>query len=244
MSSSSQPESKAIHPSAAWGASMVLPFYDWWVLSISNSYAWCCPTSTVLLPLYQKYIGAHAHMEIGVGSGYYPASSLRQLREVERLALVDLHPNALTYVEERMKKVGYAGQIDKVEQDIFKPYPSTLHGQFDSVAMFYVFHCLPGVLPTKADQVFTQLKPVLKKDGVVYGATIMGHAEQKMIVPHNWFGRTLMRFYNRKGAFGNVEDTYAGLEESLKKHFEEVVELKVVGKVALFVARTPIVESA
>ncbi len=31
-----------------------LKLYDWWVLSISNSYAWHCPTKEILLPYFYK----------------------------------------------------------------------------------------------------------------------------------------------------------------------------------------------
>ena len=61
---------KEIHPSAVNYTSFNLRFYDFVVLQFSNSFAWDCPTADVLIPFFQKHIGARAHMDIGVGTGY------------------------------------------------------------------------------------------------------------------------------------------------------------------------------
>ncbi|EIL3490631.1 SAM-dependent methyltransferase, partial [Salmonella enterica] len=43
------------------GAKVYNPFtlslYDWWVLNISNKYAWKCPTDTRLLPFFLHHMG-------------------------------------------------------------------------------------------------------------------------------------------------------------------------------------------
>ncbi|TKZ10198.1 hypothetical protein CRX46_07685 [Escherichia coli] len=38
----------------------------------------------------------------------------------------------------------------KISHDVFEPYPAALHGQFDSISMFYLLHCLPGNISTKS----------------------------------------------------------------------------------------------
>lgn len=50
----------------------VLKLYDWWVLGLSNRFAWECPTKTVLLPFFKEHIGQR-HLDVGVGTGFYLA---------------------------------------------------------------------------------------------------------------------------------------------------------------------------
>jgi hypothetical protein len=56
------------------GAAVYTPFtlklYDWWVLGISNRFAWQCPTNTALLPFFRKHAGRR-HLDVGVGTGFY-----------------------------------------------------------------------------------------------------------------------------------------------------------------------------
>ena len=41
-----------------------LKLYDWWVLNISNRYAWRCDTDKYLLPHFKNNLGEN-HMDIG-----------------------------------------------------------------------------------------------------------------------------------------------------------------------------------
>lgn len=49
---------------------IVLSFYDFWVLKISNTFAWKCSTNNILHPFFLENI-SEKHMDIGVGSGFY-----------------------------------------------------------------------------------------------------------------------------------------------------------------------------
>ncbi|EMD30446.1 hypothetical protein CERSUDRAFT_120390 [Gelatoporia subvermispora B] len=102
-----------------------------------------------------------------------------------------------------------------------------MRGRFDLVSLFYLLHCLPGSFPTEASH-------VLAPGGVVCGATILGRA-----APHNWFGRTLVDVYSRRGVFGNAGDTKDDPERALRAAFAEVT-VEQVGVVVLFSARKPI----
>lgn len=121
--------------------------------------------------------------------------------------------------------------------------------KFDSISLFFLFHCLPytdkdkdntnSEHPTKV-QILAQLKDWLatdsNPDAVIYGSTILGKG-----VKHNWLGRWLMPVYNRKGIFGNYEDSEETFATVLRENYEHV-ELKVVGRVLLFAASRPRVE--
>ncbi|CDO71976.1 hypothetical protein BN946_scf184943.g10 [Trametes cinnabarina] len=254
----------SIAPSVSVYTHFALRFYDFIVLTISNRFAWRCPTASVLLPFYQQHLreftpghlsytflihSSHAlppykngilllresaHLEIGAGTGYYPAaSSARLAKGVKVVTLLDLNPNTLAYARSRLANAGFKGDIECVHRDVFEPLPDTMRARYDSIALFYLFHCLPGTFPKKATDVFKAVVPALAPGGVVYGATILGSS-----AGHNWFGRRLMKLYNRKGIFGNAQDTLEGLREALEESFEES-EVRVVSVVALFTARTP-----
>lgn len=106
----------------------------------------------------------------------------------------------------------------KISHDVFDPYPAALHGQFDSISMFYLLHCLPGNISTKSC-VIRNAAQALTGDGIV----------------HNRFGQKLMRIYNQKGIFSNTRDSEEGLTHILSEHFENV-KTKVQGTVVMFSA--------
>ncbi|KAI0738334.1 S-adenosyl-L-methionine dependent methyltransferase [Daedaleopsis nitida] len=219
--------------SASVYSSLALYFYDLVVLAVSNAFAWRCRTATVQLPFYQKHLGESAHLEIGVGTGYYPSASVPSLAKTKLVTLVDLNPATLLFSRRRLVNAGYKGEIDTLVHNVFSPLPESMHGRYDSVALFYLFHCLPGSLPQKATDVFASIIPALAPGGIVFGSTILGQG-----VSHNWLGTRLMGVYNKKGIFGNTADAEEGLRAALAESFDEF-EVRVVGVVALFVARNP-----
>lgn len=201
----------------------VLKLYDWWVLSVSNRWAWQCSTRDVLLPFYRRLIGPR-HLDVGVGTGFYLKHA--GFRSDQQLGLLDLNENSLRTAAHRLGRSGVSGFV----QDVMQPVTALGERKYDSMALFYLLHCLPGDMADKA-RVFANLKPHLAEGGVLYGATILGDA-----AGHNAFGRKLMDVYNKKGIFGNRADTLDGLDKALRKHFAEV-ELAQHGKVVCFTAR-------
>ncbi|KZT66435.1 S-adenosyl-L-methionine dependent methyltransferase [Daedalea quercina L-15889] len=222
-------------PSARVYSRFNLRLYDILVLVVSNSWAWRCSTTSVLLPFFRKNLGTTAHMDVGVGSGYYLAKSARAMVDTESVTLLDLNQAALNVASARIRQVGYQGTVDTVEHNVFRLLPDDLHGRFDAVSLMYVLHCLPGRMNEKGPKVFANLSAALKPDAVLYGSTILGRGPE---VSHNWFGKWLMGLYNRKGIFDNTEDTLDDLKQVLRVHFEDV-DIKMVGVVAIFEVRRP-----
>jgi SAM-dependent methyltransferase len=213
------------HPGAAIYSTLVLKCYDAWVLGFSNRWAWRCPTKSVLLPFYRQHLGQR-HLEVGAGSGYYLAHA--GLNAGHRLTLLDMNPSSLNVAASR------AGiHAERLLGDAMQAGEALQGRSYDSIALFYLLHCLSGDMAHKA-QVFAGLKKSLSADGVLYGATILGDE-----AGHNFIGRKLMRLYNRKGIFGNQADTEAALHAALSRHFRRV-EIRRHGRVALFAAREPI----
>jgi SAM-dependent methyltransferase len=205
---------------AAVYSPFVLKLYDAWVLGISNRWAWRCPTRSVLLPSYREHMGRR-HLDVGVGTGYYLAHA--GFAAGQQVALLDLNETSLRTAARRMSRAHHG----MFAADIMQPLNLPGEPAFDSIALFYLLHCLPGDMGDKA-QVFTHLKPYLATGGVLYGATILGDD-----AGHNGFGRKLMDVYNRKGIFGNRGDTLEGLRSALGRHFAHV-EVRQHGVVALF----------
>jgi SAM-dependent methyltransferase len=210
---------------AAVYSPLTLKVYDAWVLGISNRFAWHCPTRGVLQPFFNLHVGAQ-HLDVGVGSGYYLANA--NLPESTHVTLLDLNPSSLQAAKQRFGRA----DTQTLQHDVFMPLDATEHQRYDSISLFYLLHCLPGTLADKA-QVFANLKPCVKSNGVVFGATILGDA-----AGHNGLGRKLMTVYNRKGIFGNRSDTAADLRNALERHFTQV-SVEVVGQVALFTGKSP-----
>lgn len=207
--------------------------------TVSNWFAWRCPTLSVLVPLFDRYVAhSSSHLDVGAGTGFYPAqpSTVPFLSKLKSLAFLDLNPATLSAAKARVEGAGYRGPpIATHALSALRPLPAELHGKFDTVSLFYVLHCLPGSFPTKASHVAATLLPALAPgpDSTLYGATILGAG-----VTHNMFGRFLMWLYNRKGIFGNYEDKVDLLRAGLEPYFDEV-EIEVVGAVAIFVCRGP-----
>jgi SAM-dependent methyltransferase len=210
---------------AAVYSPLTLALYDAWVLGISNRYAWRCPTDEVLLPFFRANVRAR-HLDIGVGTGYYLAKA--QLPADTQVTLLDLNPSSLEAARRRIARP----DTRILQHDVMQPIPGG--ERFDSISLFYLLHCLPGPLDAKA-AIFGNLKHNLQPGGVLFGATILGDE-----AGHNGFGRKLMDVYNKKGIFGNRQDTQVGFEGHLRQHFRDVT-LKREGRVLLFRAAQPII---
>ena len=200
-----------------------LRVYDLLVLGFSNRFVWRCRSSK-LLERYDSHVGAR-HLDVGVGTGWFldhctwPVAS-------PKITLLDLNENSLSAASNRIRRYApatvRANVLDRVDLG---------DAQFDSIGANFLFHCLPGGLEGKAATVASNLRPYLASDGFFFGSTILGRG-----VPHNLFGRRLMRLYNRKRIFSNLEDDQRGLEQGLASELSDV-QIEVVGAVALFAGR-------
>lgn len=199
-----------------------LAIYDFVVLGVSNRLIWRCPTPR-LLAHYDQLVSAN-HLDVGVGSGFFldrctfPSPS-------PRLVLMDLNSSALSHAASRVDR--YSPK--SVVHNVLEPAPTDL-ARFDSIAINYLLHCIPGSMSSKAC-VFGHLKALLKPGGVLFGSTLLGTG-----VDRNWAARRLMKVYNKRGIFCNEQDDLDGLRLGLADHFDEPY-VELVGCAALFSAR-------
>jgi hypothetical protein len=147
--------------------------------------------------------------------------------------LCDLNENALRFTQNRVRRYTPEKYCFNILDVIPEQYSQSI-GKVDSIALNYLFHCIPGQdgFKDKA-RVFDHLASVMTEKTVVFGSTIIGKG-----IPQGWLAKALMGFYNRKGIFHNSQDTLEDLRTELCSRFEEV-EIDVVGVAAIFIARTP-----
>jgi len=163
------------------------------------------------------------HLDVGPGTAYFLAEADRPDVEV---TLLDPNPNVLAYASRRLAP----RPVVAVEADVLQPLP--VSGPFDSVALNYVLHCLPGPQENKARAV-RNCASVLTTEGVLFGGTILGTKAR-----HTPQARLILRLFNRRGALDNLDDTEEGWQKILEEYFQRV-EIDVEGSGANFVATGP-----
>ncbi len=201
----------------------ILKLYGFGVLVLSNRFVWQCPTNTVLLPFYKEHLGLK-HLDVGVGTGFYIANA--GLTRSHQVGLLDLNENCLRAAAARVKQA----KVRTFRRDMMQPSSEPADTGYDSISLIHVLHCLPGTMDDK-ETAIANLKRYLSKNGVLYGATILGDE-----AGHNPIGRMLLELYNDKGVMHNMADTLDGLQRMLRRQFQNV-QVRRHNKVALFVAR-------
>jgi hypothetical protein len=204
---------------------LFLKVYDVGILGLSCRWVWKCPASRMQAH-YDEHLGAR-HCDVGVGTGYF-LDRAKWPTPPEAITLVDLNPNSLTAARRRIERFDPA----TVEADVLAPLPDLPHAPFDSVGVNFLLHCLPGAFPDKATTVFDHLAPHVAPGGVVFGSTILGPEE-----PHSRPAQGVLKGYNRKGIFHNLDDRLDGLTSALSSAFASHA-VRREGSVALFSGRT------
>jgi SAM-dependent methyltransferase len=216
------PASKEVVEGQAVYTPLALKAYDLWVLGLSNSLIWSCPTSRILA-LYNAHVSAN-HLDVGVGSGYF-LDRCRFPSAAPRVALMDLNPNSLGYTARRIARY----RPETYQRNVLEPIALDAP-RFDTIALNYLLHCVPGSMDEKA-VAFDHLRSLLNPGGKVFGSTLLQGGVSRSRV-----ARRLMDIYNRKGVFHNTRDSLESLEGALRRRFAES-HVEVVGCAALFWAR-------
>jgi hypothetical protein len=212
------PDAAAIVAAHAIYTPFMLSFYDSLVHGLSNRLAWRCRTER-LLSLYRDNLSNH-HLEAGAGTSFFIDRADRA--SFEQLTLLDINRHCLARSAQRLSRY----QPLLCEANLLAPIGIELE-QADSVGLTYVLHCLPGRMAEKLKAI-DHLRPLMNERAVLFGATILGRG----ITP-NAAARFLLRLYNAKGVFNNLDDDLVSLSDGLKARFGSV-DLETRGCVALF----------
>ncbi|MEM7360821.1 MAG: class I SAM-dependent methyltransferase [Pseudomonadota bacterium] len=195
--------------------------YDFFLYCFVSGFIWRCPPGE-LSAAYREY-SASNHLEIGVGTGYLLHQQSRY-RNFERLGLMDLNMACLTKSAQRL----VLQKPETMQVDITSVM-STDGACFDSVAMNFVLHCVPGTFIEKR-QALKNVHRLLNPGGVFFGATLLATG-----VRHSKTARILMTILNRLGIFNNNGDALQELEHCLKAEFSQV-RTTTLGSAVLWVA--------
>lgn len=242
-----------------------LTFYDAWVLGVSCTAAWKTPLHGVLLPFFRAHF-SEAHLDIGVGTGYFPATVLAEKKTggKQGLTIMDLSKTALEKTKQRVEATAPYVNVRAVEADCTTVSEMLLaednSNKFDSISASMLIHCVPQPTPQKSSGLSRTAARLLSRNGTFYGCTVLGSTTRKTTTPSptidwlpggettfneeasakgmNWFAWALMWFYNRAGIFTNWGDGPDGIVEALEGEFG-VVESWVIGRVLFFRARVP-----
>jgi ubiquinone/menaquinone biosynthesis C-methylase UbiE len=156
-------------PDVAAGAAGYTPkalsMYDQWVLGFYAKRMWRCPNEEIIA-LYNENVSGN-HLDVGVGTGLF-LDRCRFPTARPKITLLDLNPNCLTYVAQRISRYAPVTLAASVLEPI--PLPAA---SFDSIGLNYVLHCLPGPMSRKA-VALKNLRVLLKDGGVLFGATLLG----------------------------------------------------------------------
>jgi ubiquinone/menaquinone biosynthesis C-methylase UbiE len=203
-----------------------LRIYDALVLGFYCSVVWRCPAGRIV-ELYARHLG-HRHLDVGPGTGYFLERA--RLPAGAEVTLLDPNPDVLAHAQRRLTRLRPAPAVVAIPGDVLQPLPLPADRRFDSAALTFVLHCLPGPMPRKAAAI-RNVAAVLEPGGVLFGATVLG-----VSAPHTWLSRLALRGVNRQGIFSNLSDTEDGLRAILGKSFDEI-DIEIVGSAAVFAAR-------
>lgn len=200
-----------------------LRFYEL-ILRFNCRWLWRCPISRIVRH-YDEHVSGR-HLDIGVANGW----ALQACRfPVARpsVTLMDLNAEALEVASANLSELGPR----TAQGNVLEPFPLPA-GSFDSVAMSFLLHCVPGDMTTKA-AAFDNAARVLAPGGILFGATVLSRG-----VEHTRLSRRAVAALNRRGDFNNADDALEDLDAALSARFAER-EVTVEGAVALFSARVP-----
>ncbi|KAJ3414920.1 1,3-beta-glucanosyltransferase gas1 [Chytridiales sp. JEL 0842] len=235
-----------------------LYLYDYIVHHLCDHQLWRCPAS-LQISFFEKYLTSN-HLDVGVGSGYFwrhcklPTTSPinpsveKAAETMMRITLMDLSPGPLLHTSNILlsrlpPQSTFPWDLRLLHADALSEPLSVstlpnlpLESKFKSISVFYLLHCLPGSMRTKAALLFNNLKGVLHpEDGVIYGTTILGSIIKKGECGKD--AATLCELYHKAGVFDNFGDDAQGILDAARDVGMKGEVLDVVGAVALFAVR-------
>ena len=212
---------------------LTLLAYDAYVIGLSHKVFWGIDNGTIH-DLYDQGMG-RVHLDVGVGTGYFPAAALKRKRadlHGRRVELLDNAPAALGRTARRLRR-RLPEAVDTHQASALDRWPLA-EDSVESVGSTMMLHCLPGHGFANKKKVFTEAARVLAPGGFFYGCSILGEADP---APISRPGARMRRFYNeRRDTLHNGADTEADLRQQLTAAFGETAKVEVgnEGAVALW----------
>ena len=201
-----------------WG----LKAYDAMVYKFTAPVLWRCGKKD-LVGLYDEQVSGH-HLDVGVATGALLDTCRFPVPHPD-ITLMDLNPKSLAFASRRLRRFSPHTH----QANVLEPW-GLPGGQFESVGMVNILHCVPGTIGEKA-VAFDHASDALAPGGTLFGSTILGKG-----VSHTRRSRFAMRRLNRNGAFCNLDDSLEDLTAALEERFP-YHRIDIQGVIALFVAK-------
>eukprot|EP00090_Calanus_glacialis_P018080 TRINITY_DN28031_c0_g1_i1.p1 TRINITY_DN28031_c0_g1~~TRINITY_DN28031_c0_g1_i1.p1 ORF type:complete len:314 (-),score=33.04 TRINITY_DN28031_c0_g1_i1:120-947(-) len=224
----------------------VLAMYDAAVWRFNSPALWRISKNEIH-DLYRDCVGAD-HCEIAVGTGLFLKDYVMENESPQQLSfsLFDLNKNTIDIAEKRINEAvannGRSVHFKNTILDITKPesISEDMKHSYDSVAANYLLHCLHGngLLDKDKFAAIQSCASLVKEDGCFFGSTLLG---KDMLDDADNAGPAAIKtikFYNKIGIFGNMNDCMADLESVLNELFGDV-ELWRTGYCAVWKAKAP-----
>jgi SAM-dependent methyltransferase len=209
-------------PGQAVYSGRILAIYDTAVLRIAQPFAWRCPSKRIL-GLYNTH-GSSDHLDIGVGTGFF-LDRCRFDDADPRITVLDMNANSLAAAAKRLARYP---SVRTHQGNVLEPIDLPA-GSFGSVGMNCLLHCLPGTLEDKAPAL-ANVRKLMRPGAALFGTTVLVKG-----VRHNLLGKILVRSWNRRGIWSNLDDDLDSLHAVLDANFERHT-VEMVGRSAVFVA--------
>ncbi|MFD6463807.1 hypothetical protein ACFWFG_38120, partial [Streptomyces roseolus] len=103
-----------------------LAVYDWWVIRLSDRYAWRCPAEE-MLRAYDEHLGER-HLEVGPGSGWFLANT-STITPDSTITLLDLSPGPLEHTSRRLEGKGCT--VNTVASSVLDPLSADAGDGYD-----------------------------------------------------------------------------------------------------------------
>lgn len=204
---------------------LLLAVYDFLIMRVLNPWVWRCDPKNYS-DLYLSHMSRN-HADIGVGTGYFLDRCTYQPGEV-RIGLIDLQQNCLDYASRRIARF----QPETYRHNALHPIRIQARS-FDSIALGGILHCIPGTMAEKG-AVFDAIQPIMHARTEVFGYTILNKEVEKTRL-----SRLVYFLLQKLKVINGLQDSASELVAELKKRFR-ASEVKVIGCVAIFVARSPL----
>ncbi|VVU94689.1 hypothetical protein CPAV1605_414 [seawater metagenome] len=192
-----------------------LKYYDYLVNNINCKYVWKCDKSHILNN-YKNNM-SNNHLEIGPGTGYF----LKKFScNNTKLTLMDINDNILNYSHGNL--INNFKSINSINHNIFQ---KEFYGNYKSVGINYVLHCIPGRIEDNVQILIDNLQP---KDCTIFGSSVITDTELVSIL-----AKGELYFLNKFQIFNNKNDKSINLIRYLKnKNYN--FNYEIIGNVMIF----------
>ena len=203
-------------------------------------YVWRYSREDQLLAYQSSMANSKNHLEIGTVSVWLPIMASKDLSST-RYCLLDIDQSAVISAKQHMINAGVpSNHIQSIQGDALQIDKLSLPNDqpFDSVAISYVLHCIPGSLNHKLPLILDGLSRLdsVNENTIFFGSTITYPDINDDASIEDKIGLHSMHLLQRVGIFNNGQDKHSDFDKIFSNYFNEY-EIEKTGFVSSFCAK-------